>query len=91
MNANSLLKVDGLKRLHLGPVDLALSTQECVTLSGPSGAGKSMLLRAIADLDNHEGDLYLDGVSSCRFKGHEWRRQVGLLPAEPAWWGDTAW
>ena len=89
MVSNSLLKVEGLKRLHVGPVDLQLSAGECITLSGPSGAGKSLLLRAIADLDNHEGLSYIDGESSLRFKGHEWRQQVGLLPAEPAWWGDT--
>lgn len=89
MAQNSLLKIEGLKRLHVGPVNLHLSAGECVTVSGPSGAGKSLLLRAIADLDNHEGLLYIDGESSLQLKGHEWRQQVGLLPAEPAWWGET--
>jgi putative ABC transport system ATP-binding protein len=89
VGSNSLLQVEGLKRLHLGPVNISLSAGECITVTGPSGAGKSLLLRAIADLDAHEGLLYIDGKSSLLFRGHEWRQQVALLPAEPAWWGDT--
>lgn len=89
MNSEPLLRVTGLKRLHIGPLDLSLAAGECVTLSGPSGSGKSQLLRTIADLDCHEGELFLDGDSSLARRGHEWRRQVALLPAEPAWWADS--
>lgn len=88
MDSESLLKIEGLKRLHLGPVNLSLSPGECITVTGPSGSGKSLLLRAIADLDSHEGLLSINGESSLLFRGHEWRRQVALLPAEPAWWGE---
>ena len=58
-------------------------------LTGPSGAGKSLLLRAIADLDPHEGMVRLDGTEATRFKPGEWRKKVGLLPAESQWWYDT--
>jgi putative ABC transport system ATP-binding protein len=77
-------------RCHgFGPADLAVETGECVGLSGPSGAGKTLLLRAIADLDEHEGEVSLDGVSARSFDGPSWRRQVGLLAAESAWWAET--
>lgn len=65
---------------------LEVAAGECVCLSGPSGAGKSLLLRAIADLDPHEGQVWLDGRESREFAPRDWRRQVGLLPAESQWW-----
>ena len=42
-NPPPLLTLRGLKRLHVGPVDLALSAGECVSVMGHSGAGKSVL------------------------------------------------
>ena len=47
----------------VGPVSFDVAAGECLCLSGPSGAGKSLLLRAIADLDPHEGAAWLDGIS----------------------------
>lgn len=58
-------------------------------LSGPSGAGKTLLLRAIADLDAHEGEVFLDGVECRSVNAALWRREVALLPAESQWWYDT--
>ena len=55
---------------------------------GPSGAGKSLFLRMLADLDAHEGEMWLDGVSAAQFAAPEWRRRVGYLAAEPGWWLD---
>jgi len=72
----------------LQPFDLALPVGDCITLNGPSGCGKSMLLRAIADLDPHQGEMALDGQPSQDIEATEWRRQVGLLPAESGWWGE---
>lgn len=70
-------------------VDLDLSGGQCLGLTGPSGTGKSLLLRALADLDPHGGQMLLDGVASTRMPAPQWRRQVGLLPAESAWWFDA--
>ena len=57
-------------------------------LSGPSGAGKTRLLRAVADLDPHQGAVYLDGTACVALPPARWRRRVGLLPAESHWWED---
>ncbi len=59
---------------------------ECLGISGPSGSGKTRLLRAIADLDVHEGRVSLDGVPREHFRPSDWRRRVGLLPADNHWW-----
>jgi len=58
----------------------------CVTLAGPSGCGKSLLLRAIADLDPHQGEAFLDEEPQSETPAPSWRSRVGLLPAESHWW-----
>lgn len=65
-----------------------MAAGECAAVSGPSGAGKTLLLRALADLDPHTGETYLDEVPAQRFAPPDWRRRVGLLPAESPWWAD---
>jgi ABC-type iron transport system FetAB ATPase subunit len=82
----SLLEIDRLQRPAIGPVSLAVAAGECVCISGPSGTGKSQLLRAIADLDPHHGEVRLSGMSADSIVPSEWRRQVGLLPPESSWW-----
>ena len=57
-NPSPLLTLRGLKRLHVGPVDLALSAGECVSVMGHSGAGKSVLL-----LDEPTSGLDPDAVA----------------------------
>ena len=82
------LYAEGIRGPALGPISITLGRGECVCLCGPSGAGKTRLLRAIADLDVHDGQVHLDGVSREQFSPPEWRRRVGLLPAESKWWFD---
>jgi len=82
----SLLELDRLQRPAIGPVSLAVAAGECVCISGPSGAGKSQLLRAIADLDPHAGEVRLSGMPAESIAPPEWRRRVGLLPPESSWW-----
>jgi len=82
------LHLVGLRPKVLEPVDLELAAGELVSLSGPSGAGKSLLLRAIADLDPHAGEARIGGVPRSALSAPEWRRRVGLLPAESYWWED---
>jgi ABC-type iron transport system FetAB ATPase subunit len=71
-----------------GPYSLRIAPGECVTLRGPSGSGKSLLLRAIADLDPHQGQVSLEGINGTQMPAPEWRRQVALLPVESQWWLD---
>lgn len=82
------LRLEGIRPKVLEPVDLVLAPAELVFVSGPSGSGKSLLLRAIADLDPHEGEARIDDMPRSTMPAPEWRRRVGLLPAESHWWED---
>ncbi|KAB7624031.1 ATP-binding cassette domain-containing protein [Alkalilimnicola sp. S0819] len=84
-----LLQLHGLGVGQLAPVNEELAAAECLCLSGPSGSGKSRLLRAIADLDPHEGEARLEGLPAHAMPAHRWRARVAYLPAESAWWADT--
>lgn len=84
-----LFRIENLIYFHCGPVNLTVDPGQCVGISGESGSGKSLLLRAIADLDEHQGQLLLDDVSAQAMPANEWRRQVALLPADSQWWFDT--
>jgi ABC-type iron transport system FetAB ATPase subunit len=83
------LRIESLRFHERGPYDLLVDGGECVCLSGPSGAGKTLLLRSIADLDPHEGQVFLDDVERASIDAPSWRKSVGLLPAESQWWCDT--
>lgn len=83
------LQINALCFHNLGPFDLSVQANECLVLSGPSGAGKSLMLRAIADLDPNEGNIYLDQRERNSFTPTDWRKNVALLPTESAWWYET--
>lgn len=78
------LAVDGFQ-----PLDLVVDGGECVGIYGPSGIGKTRLLRAIVDLEPHQGDVSLGDVACSDMMASEWRRKVGFLPAESHWWSET--
>jgi ABC-type iron transport system FetAB ATPase subunit len=85
----TVLRLAGLKRLHVGPVHGAIDAGECVAVTGRSGAGKSLLLRMIADLDPHEGDAMLDDVPASSLPAPRWRAQVTYVAADAGWWSAT--
>lgn len=82
----SRLRVIELANAFIGPLNFEARGAECICISGPSGSGKTSLLRAIADLDVHDGNVVLDGIECNGLRAPDWRRRVGLLPAESDWW-----
>lgn len=82
----ALLTVKQLKHEVFGPVDLCLYKNQLVTLAGRSGIGKSLFLRCLADLEPHQGSIYLADVEQQQIAPTLWRRSVALLPAESKWW-----
>ena len=83
------LALVGLYNRLLQGADLGVPPATCVALSGPSGCGKSLLLRSIADLDPHDGEVFLNGENCRQIPAPEWRRRVMLVPAECQWWYET--
>lgn len=81
-------EIKNLLYYNLEPFSLKLAETECVGMMGPSGSGKTRMLRALADLDPFEGDIFLKGQHIHDFKPPLWRQQVALLPAESQWWFD---
>lgn len=82
------LRLEGLQRLHVGPLHLALDGGECVSVMGASGSGKSVFLRMVADLDPHQGEAWLDGAACSAMRAPQWRKQVTYVPAESGWWNE---
>ena len=83
-----MLELIQLSALHLAPVDLQLADGECVAIQGESGSGKSVLLRAVADLDPHQGVARLDGQACSDLPATLWRQRVAYVPAESGWWDE---
>ncbi len=84
----SLLELIKISRPGLEPANLKVEAGTCCVIMGPSGSGKSLLLRAVADLDPHQGDAHLAGEACSAMSGPSWRRKVTYVPAEPGWWDD---
>lgn len=88
MNESGLRLIDFSCR-SVSNIYLVVPPGRTVGLTGPSGCGKTVLLRALADLEPYAGQLLLDNQSASQMQAHQWRRIVGLLPSESAWWHDT--
>lgn len=83
-----ILEVDELTFLTNGPYRLTVKEGQCVGLSGRSGVGKTQLLRAIADLLPHGGEIRLRGVDCQSMPAPQWRNMVTMVPADSCWWFD---
>jgi ABC-type iron transport system FetAB ATPase subunit len=82
------LVLENLSVGTLSNVSLAVPGGQVVCLSGPSGSGKSRLLRAVADLEPHDGGVSLAGTGQQTLPAHQWRRRVVMVPADSQWWFD---
>jgi ABC-type iron transport system FetAB ATPase subunit len=82
----SRLRLSHLRTKGVEAAELAVDDGECVAIHGPSGSGKTLLLRAIADLDEARGEVWLDDVERGSISAPAWRRQVMYLGAESHWW-----
>lgn len=82
------LSIENLIAGEVGPVSLRVEPGEILCLSGPSGSGKSRLLRAVADLEPHEGRVLLGETPAEALAANDWRRRVMLVPSESRWWHD---
>lgn len=83
------LSVRALRNLHAGPCTFDVPAGDCLLITGASGSGKSVLLRMMADLDPHQGDVALDGLFCSAMPAHLWRQAVYYMSAEPGWWSDA--
>lgn len=73
----------------LSGVAFSVPPGHILALSGSSGSGKSRLLRALADLDPHDGRVTLGGVAQTDVRAHVWRSAVIMVPADSQWWADS--
>ena len=83
------LVVRQLRSEFAGPFELNLGIGACAAITGPSGSGKSLFLRMIADLDPHEGKVWLRGIDRASLSAPEWRKRATYVAAESGWWADT--
>ncbi len=85
-----MFKVEKVYRVpYLAEVSLEVVAGECVSIMGASGVGKSVLLRALADLEPHHGEVWLQDQAQTAQNSPQWRRQVMWFGAETAWWHDS--
>jgi len=81
-----VLDVQALSGAYFAPISLQLAAGEVLCLFGVSGSGKSQFLRALVDLELHQGAVFLHGVEQQHMAAPLWRRKMAYLPAESGWW-----
>jgi iron complex transport system ATP-binding protein len=64
-------------------LDLSISSGEWLALIGPNGAGKTTILRAIARLVPHEGEIRIGEQAVAALSGRELARRVAMVMQEP--------
>lgn len=83
----SSLRIEQLRKKGVNAADITLGAGTCTAVHGASGSGKTLLLRAIADLDEAEGEVWLDRQARSGMSGPQWRSRVSYVAAESHWWG----
>ena len=66
---------------RLAPTDLALDAGALVALVGPNGGGKTSLLRALAGVEEAEGEVFIHNTSIARLNEARRRRLLAFVPA----------
>jgi len=56
-----MFQAQTLRGAHFPTVSFHLQSREILIMHGPSGVGKSQILRALADMIEHEGEILLKG------------------------------
>lgn len=79
-----MFKIQEVHSLHMKfpPVTLEVNPGEIIGITGGSGSGKTVFLKALSDMIEHEGKVFLDGIEQAKFSPSNWRKKVTLLPAE---------
>ena len=83
----SRLRIERLQRPGVNAAGIVVDPGGCTAVHGTSGSGKTLLLRPIADLDEAEGEVWLDDQARSGMSGPQWRQRVGSDAAESFWWG----
>ena len=81
-----MLTIKQLQTAVFGPVSLSLNAGDALVVTGSSGSGKTRFLRALADLDPAQGEVWLEGRERFSMPAFEWRSLVRYVPAVSAWW-----
>jgi ABC-type iron transport system FetAB ATPase subunit len=89
MKHSSLLSAKAVRLANEITFSLEVYAGEIIFIHGKSGSGKTLLLRSLADLDQHNGLIHFDDVAQSDMKPTQWRQKVGYLAGESAWWDET--
>ncbi len=80
------LRIENLHRAGVNAAGFSVAAGGCTAIHGASGSGKTLLLRAIADLDEARGEVWLSDQARSGMSGPRWRRLVTYVAAESHWW-----
>lgn len=68
------------------PINITVKNGSSLAIVGKSGAGKSLLLRAIADIDETSGEIFINDINKNSVKGYEWRKMAVYVASDAGWW-----